>query len=121
MTAVRSWLRRLGVTTRFIEPGSPWENGAVEACNGTRRDEGRNPEIFTTRTEAQVLIARWRREYTQVRPHSAPRLPPAPEALEIGLPHPTPWAVRRGPVLTSRVAQRSGAGHRSPPYSRRQR
>ena len=47
-TAVRSWLRRLGGTTRCIEPGSPWENGAVAACNGTRRDEGRTPEIFTT-------------------------------------------------------------------------
>ena len=110
-TAVRSWLRRLGGTTRFIEPGSPWENGAVEACNGTRRDAGLTPEIFTTRTEAQVLIARWRRESNQGRPHSAlGSRPPAPEALAIGLPHPTPWAVRRGPVLPSRVAQRSGAG-----------
>jgi putative transposase len=26
-TAVRSWLADLGVTTLFIEPGSPWENG----------------------------------------------------------------------------------------------
>ncbi len=100
-TAVRSWLRRLGVTTRFIEPGRPWENGAVESFHGTLRDERRNPEIFTTLTEAQVLIARWRREYNQVRPHSALGYrPPAPDALEIGLPHPTPWAVRRVPVLT---------------------
>ena len=37
----------------------------------------------------------------------------APEALEIGLPHLMPWAVRRVPVLPSRVAQRSGAGHRT--------
>ena len=100
-TAVRSWLRRLGVTTRFIEPGRPWENGAVESFHGTLRDERRKPEIFTTLTEAQVLIARWRREYNQVRPHSALGYrPPAPDALEIGLPHPTPWAVRRVPVLT---------------------
>ena len=99
-TAVRSWLRRLGGTTRFIEPGSPWENGAVESCNGKCRDECLTPEIFTTLTEAQVLIARWRREYNQVRPHSAlGSRPPAPEALEIGLPHPTPWAVRRVPIL----------------------
>jgi len=26
-TAVREWLERVGVTTHFIEPGSPWENG----------------------------------------------------------------------------------------------
>ena len=66
-TAVRSWLRRLGVTTLFIEPGSPWENGYVESFNGTLRDEGLNPEIFTTLTEAQILVDRWRREYNQVR------------------------------------------------------
>ena len=110
-TAVRSWLRRLGGTPRCIAPGRPWETGAVEACNGTRRDAGRTPEIFTTRTEAQVLIARWRRAYNPGRPHRAlGSRPPAPDAREIGLPHPTPWAVRRGPVLTERVAQRSGAG-----------
>ena len=70
-TAVRSWLRRLGVTTLFIAPGSPWENGDVESFNGKLRDEGLNPEIFTTLLEAQILIERWRREYNQVRPHSA--------------------------------------------------
>jgi transposase InsO family protein len=26
-TKVREWLARIGVTTLFIEPGSPWENG----------------------------------------------------------------------------------------------
>ena len=93
-------------------PAVPGRTGSVEACNGKCRDECLTLEIFTTLTEAQVLIARWRREYNQVRPHSARgSRPPAPEALAIGLPHPTPWAVRRVPVLTSRVAQRSGAGH----------
>ena len=111
-TAVRSWLRRLGVPTLGIDPGSPWENGDGESFTGTLRDEGRNPEICTTRTEAQVRIERGRRAYHQVRTHSALGYrPPAPEALEIGRPHPTPWAVRRVPMLTSRVAQRSGAGH----------
>ena len=86
-TAVRSWLRRLGVPTLGIEPGSPWENGDVESFTGTLRDECLNPEIFTTRTEAQVLIERWRRAYHQVRQHSALGYrPPAPEALEIGRP-----------------------------------
>ena len=37
--AVRSWLKRLGVRTLFIEPGSPWENGYVESFNGKLRDE----------------------------------------------------------------------------------
>jgi transposase InsO family protein len=69
--AVRSWLNKLGVKTLFIEPGSPWENGYIESFNGKLRDELLNREIFTTLTEARVLIADWRKEYNQVRPHSS--------------------------------------------------
>ncbi len=78
---VRSWLNRLGVKTLFIEPGSPWENGYIESFNGKLRDELLNGEIFTTLIEAKVLISDWRKEYNQVRPHSAKGYkPPAPEA-----------------------------------------
>ena len=95
-SAVRSGLQRLGVTTRFIAPGSPWENGSGESCNGTLRDEGLNPEIFPTLPEAQILIQRWRREDNPVRPHSAlGSRPPAPDTLEIRPPHSAPWADRR--------------------------
>jgi putative transposase len=80
--AVRRWLNRLGVKTLFIERGSPWENGYIESFNGKLRDELLNREIFTTLEEAKVLIEQWRREYNQVRPHSALRYrPPAPEAI----------------------------------------
>ena len=61
--AVRDWLKRIGVGTLFIEPGSPWENGYVESFNGKLRDELLNREIFFTLTEAKVLIERWRQEY----------------------------------------------------------
>jgi len=78
---IRKWLARLGVKTLFIEPGSPWENGYIESFNGKLRDELLNREIFTTLAEAKVLIAEWRKEYNQVRPHSAKGYkPPAPEA-----------------------------------------
>jgi transposase InsO family protein len=53
--AVREWLRRLGVKTLYIEPGSPWENGYVESFNGKLRDELLNGEIFYTLMEAKVL------------------------------------------------------------------
>ncbi|MBU2535783.1 MAG: integrase core domain-containing protein, partial [Chloroflexi bacterium] len=77
--AVRKWLNRVGVKTLFIEPGSPWENGYVESFNSKLRDELLNGEIFTTLTEAKVLIEQWRRGYNQVRPHSAKGYrPPAP-------------------------------------------
>jgi len=79
---IRKWLDHLGVKTLFIEPGSPWENGYIESFNGKLRDELLNREIFTTLTEAKVLIEEWRREYNQVRPHSALGYrPPAPEAI----------------------------------------
>jgi transposase InsO family protein len=80
--AVRLWLNRLGVKTLFIEPGSPWENGYIESFNGKLRDELLDREIFTTLEEAKVLIEQWRRNYNQVRPHSALGYqPPAPEAI----------------------------------------
>lgn len=42
----RQWLKRLGVRTLFIEPGSPRENGYNESFNGKLRDELLNGEIF---------------------------------------------------------------------------
>lgn len=79
--SVRKWLTDLGVRTLFIEPGSPWENGYVESFNGKLRDELLNGEIFTTLLEAKILIENWRREYNEIRPHSALGYrPPAPSA-----------------------------------------
>ena len=81
--AVRQWLKRLGVKTLFIEPGSPWENGYIESFNGKLRDELLNREIFDTLLEAKVLTESWRREYNQIRPHSSLGYhPPAPETRE---------------------------------------
>ena len=82
-TAVREWLDGVGVTTLFIEPGSPWENGYIESFNGKLRDELLNVEIFYTLREAQVIIEGWRREYNTFRPHSSLGYrPPAPETVE---------------------------------------
>jgi transposase InsO family protein len=78
--AIRKWLNNLEVKTLFIEPGSPWENGYIESFNSKLRDELLNGEIFTTLTEAKIIIEQWRREYNQIRPHSALGYrPPAPE------------------------------------------
>jgi len=80
--AVRKWLERVGVATLYIEPGSPWENGYNESFNGKLRDELLNREVFTSLWEARVLVEGWRREYNEVRPHSALGYrPPAPEAV----------------------------------------
>jgi transposase InsO family protein len=53
---VRKCLKDLEVTTLFIEPGSPWENGYIESFKGKLRDELLNREIFTILTEAKILI-----------------------------------------------------------------
>ncbi len=83
--AVRNWLEDLGVTTLFIEPGSPWENGYVESYIGKLRDELLNGEVLDTLAEAKVLVEGWRREYNRFRPHSSlDYRPPAPEAFMVG-------------------------------------
>ena len=46
------------------------------------RDELLDWEIFTTLEEAKILIEQWRKEYNQIRPHSAKNYrPPAPETI----------------------------------------
>jgi len=80
---VRWWLKRFGVETLFIEPGSPWENGYIESFNGRLRDELLNIEMFDTLYEAKVLVERWRWEYNTIRPHgSLGYKPPAPETMK---------------------------------------
>jgi putative transposase len=91
--AVREWLGRVGVTTLYIEPGSPWENGYIESFNGKLRDELLDCEVFDTLLEAKVLIERYRVRYNTVRPHSGLGYrPPAPEAI-------VPWTPAFGASL----------------------
>ncbi len=54
--AVRDWIGAVGAKTAYIEPGSPWENGYCESCNGRFRDELLDGEIFYSLREAQILI-----------------------------------------------------------------
>ncbi len=60
-----------GAGTAYIEPGSPWQNPWVESYGSRMRDELLAIEQFDTLLEAQVLVADWRREYNEYRPHSA--------------------------------------------------
>lgn len=84
---VRFWLKRQGVDTLFIEPGSPWENGYIESFNGKLRNELLEREIFDTLYESKVLIERWRIHYNTIRPHSSLGYrPPAPETIQLNRP-----------------------------------
>lgn len=68
--------------TLFIEPESLWEDDCSESFNGKLREELLNLEVFTSVREATVLVVEWRREYSEVKPHSPLGYrPPAPEAI----------------------------------------
>jgi putative transposase len=69
--AIRKWLAELKVTTLYIEPGSPWENGYNESFNGKLQDELLKREIFMTLAEAKIMPERWRYEYNHIRPRLA--------------------------------------------------
>jgi putative transposase len=50
--AVKTWLSANGISTAFIEPGKPWQNGAAESCIGKFRDECLHREWVRSRHEA---------------------------------------------------------------------
>jgi putative transposase len=50
----------------------------IESFNGKFRDECLNDHYFNNLEHARAVIAAWRRDYNEVRPHSAVgRIPPA--------------------------------------------
>ena len=69
--AVQRWLREQGVTTSYIQPGKPWQNGVAESFVNRLRDDCLGLEWFNNRLEAKVIIERWRQGYNQERPHSS--------------------------------------------------
>jgi len=69
--AVQAWLAAAGVSTYYIQPGSPWENAYAESFNSRFRAEFLSRELFATLAEAQVLTEKHRLWYNHVRPHSS--------------------------------------------------
>ena len=68
---VDQWAFEQGVALHFIDPGKPTQNGHSESFNGKFRDECLNENWFMSLGEAREKIEAWRRDYNQVRPHSA--------------------------------------------------
>ena len=56
---VREFLGLLRLNLTYITPGSPWENGYLEAFNSRMRAEFLNRELFDTLLEAKGLIEQW--------------------------------------------------------------
>jgi putative transposase len=79
-----AWTQQHGIEHLLIDPGKPTQNGYIESFNGKFRDECLNEHWFTTLVEAREIIAEWRRDYNEVRPHSScGRMPPAKYAAMI--------------------------------------
>jgi len=69
--ALDQWAYWNGVQLKLIQPGKPTQNAYIESFNGKFRDECLNEHWFTSLAEARVLVAAWRRDYNECRPHSA--------------------------------------------------
>jgi putative transposase len=68
--AMLKWQQERQVDWHYIEPGKPQQNPFAESFNGKLRDEFLNETIFSSLAEARVLLAEWRRDYNEQRPHS---------------------------------------------------
>jgi len=68
---VDQWAYEQGVELHFIDPGKPTQNAYIESFNGKFRDECLNENWFMSLEEARMKIEAWRKDYNQVRPHSA--------------------------------------------------
>lgn len=69
--ALDQWAYQHGVQLKLIQAGKPTQNAFIESFNGRFRDECLNDHWFTSLAQARILIAAWRKDYNQHRPHSS--------------------------------------------------
>lgn len=65
------WAYMKGVTLDFSRPGKPTDNALIESFNGKFRAECVNANWFLSLDESRAKCEAWRRDYYEVRPHSA--------------------------------------------------
>ena len=65
------WAYQNEVTLDFSRPGKPTDNAFIESFNGTFRAECLNAHWFMSLADARQKMEDWRRDYNEVRPHSA--------------------------------------------------
>jgi putative transposase len=53
---IQIWLRENQIKTRYIDPGSPWQNGYIESFQSRFRDKCLNREWLLNLREARGLI-----------------------------------------------------------------
>jgi putative transposase len=103
---LQDWLKQQGIATRFIEPGSPWQNGVNESFNARFRDECLDRELLASILEAQVIARNFREEYNTIRPHSTIgyKLPAEYRAELLRQAPGSGQALRAGPSLRPELA-----------------
>ena len=69
--AILQWQEERSVEWHYIAPGKPMQNGFVESFNGRLRDECLNEHLFRSYGHAREVIARWRHDYNNHRPHTS--------------------------------------------------
>jgi putative transposase len=107
-TAIRRWLKQVGVEALYVEPGSPWENGYAESFHSRLRDEFLAVEVFESLSAARKLSASWQEDYNQHRPHgSLGYVPPAEFAAACAASAPASAAPR--PALQQHTRRRGTA------------
>jgi putative transposase len=65
------WAYQRNVTLDFSRPGKPTDNAFIESLNGKFRAECLNVHWFMSLDDAARKCEAWRRDYNEVRPHSA--------------------------------------------------
>jgi len=73
MTSIEflAWAHKRKISIDYIDPGKPNQNAYIESFNSRLRDEHLTEEVFLDLEDAKRKIEKWRREYNQIRPHSA--------------------------------------------------
>lgn len=65
------WCRNHQISLAYIQPGKPMQNGYVERCNGSVRNELLNANVFYSLKEVREKIEEWVLDYNYHRPHES--------------------------------------------------
>jgi len=65
------WAYQKSVVLDFSRPGKPTDNAFIESFNGKFRAECLNTHWFMSLDDARSKLEEWRKDYNEVRPHSA--------------------------------------------------
>lgn len=68
--AILKWVQDNDIDWHCIQPGKPTQNTFIESFNGKLRDECQNETLFTSLSEASVVLENWKEDYNNQRSHS---------------------------------------------------